>query len=937
MTNSATDNATTSTATSTGTNAHVAGISADAAHDGNAQYELAALLSSGPPTIEKAAALVAQFPQRTTQTSMLRSVGERYGGSFARQVAERSAELRQQAHAGHAAATGDTVAATLLAGEYAAPAAAQYNANADGAATVPRGPQGTHASLPVASLAVTAGVPALGGSAAQRHADEVARVGAIFEIATNGTADIIQSLIPAYCAARDRLDISAVADIGGRLIGGFGLVHGANAALTQLLAQVAPKSVQGQGDAHADVADAQVLQRAQAGRATLRQDLAMVDHLLATTLPPHRFHNREVAGKAVALTLTGASNQVQTQLLTGELQRTLGMLALLDEIKALTNGKLGDVTTLHKARDLLVPWASRPLDLAFLRAALGSLWTLLDASAVGPRDWKPTEVFAQATTQAKHTGWLGDVGTFDMSYATGMLSGGGRGGAEAVLRQLYTADPNARAMLLMQLQERKLFTTFCEGLGWQQLKDLHDSLGTGFGDIKHALQPYFLGEGKFGPSLGQEWEHHAGSSRSQLARLGGVGTVLNFGLDIGTFGFHSSYGKALDNRSEGWTSHDEARRAKRNAAGQTAAVAAVSLITGGMADKWVRGGTSAAGTVAAEAGGIVDVGISNTRAALAGAAGGSTGAVTGLGAADVYNNVAGDQTGFSSPAEYAKAMLLGGAIGGGLGALNNIAGRWRVNRGARVAAQVADETPLANHAESIKLGDPRSEQEMLLAVKNGKLPRYLARVGPADSKYNTFGNGRKTFVFATEPADLRGISAAEAMYKVGWSKEWIEGSIGKEIEITVVDTQVHVPTATGPKHVNVDHMTWKELKATTMADARFMAGADGKGLTRADVELLFERASGAPISEAAKRVGSAYEGKMEVLAKLLNDQYSCNSLYTGLGVTATEVGTLGAREVAAHPNETGFRLEAGNHKKVSLGILTQGDVDKLFKRKGETP
>ena len=43
------------------------------------------------------------------------------------------------------------------------------------------------------------------------------------------------------------------------------------------------------------------------------------------------------------------------------------------------------------------------------------------------------------------------------------------------------------------------------------------------------------------------------------------------------------------------------------------------------------------------------------------------------------------------------------------------------------------------------------------------------------------------------------------------------------------------------------------------------------------------------------------------------------------------------REFAAQPNDTGFRLEAGNHKKISLSILTQADVDKLFTSKGDAP
>lgn len=54
-----------------------------------------------------------------------------------------------------------------------------------------------------------------------------------------------------------------------------------------------------------------------------------------------------------------------------------------------------------------------------------------------------------------------------------------------------------------------------------------------------------------------------------------------------------------------------------------------------------------------------------------------------------------------------------------------------------------------------------------------------------------------------------------------------------------------------------------------------------------------DRVSSAPISQATNRVGVAYVDKLDTLAKLLDRAYSCNKLYTGIGVTATEMGILG--------------------------------------------
>jgi hypothetical protein len=125
---------------------------------------------------------------------------------------------------------------------------------------------------------------------------------------------------------------------------------------------------------------------------------------------------------------------------------------------------------------------------------------------------------------------------------------------------------------------------------------------------------------------------------------------------------------------------------------------------------------------------------------------------------------------------------------------------------------------IAQQAASIKTGRARSERDMLLAIKNGEMPRYVARVAPKPKKdYGTFARDRP-FVYATEPADLRGLTPAQAMWKVGWTPEWIKGSIGSEIEVTILDTTVLVPdanagdgsAATG-HHVEVGPIDWASL------------------------------------------------------------------------------------------------------------------------------
>jgi hypothetical protein len=163
---------------------------------------------------------------------------------------------------------------------------------------------------------------------------------------------------------------------------------------------------------------------------------------------------------------------------------------------------------------------ARPIDLAFLKAALGPTWNLLDATAPAGR---PSDALDEASKQAHHTGWLGDRGEFDIQEADMWLRLGGEENASIVYRKLFTADPDTRARLLTQMKERRLLDKFCSAFGWEPIKQLHDSLGYGFPEIKTDLQSYFLGgKDKYGPSLGEEWESHENSLHHHLGRVPGI-------------------------------------------------------------------------------------------------------------------------------------------------------------------------------------------------------------------------------------------------------------------------------------------------------------------------------------------------------------------------------------------------------------------------------
>jgi hypothetical protein len=239
---------------------------------------------------------------------------------------------------------------------------------------------------------------------------------------------------------------------------------------------------------------------------------------------------------------------------------------------------------------------------------------------------------------------------------------------------------------------------------------------------------------------------------------------------------------------------------------------------------------------------------------------------------------------------------------------------------------------LDEQAASITTGSARSERDMLLAIQNGELPRFIARVGPSDSfGRGTFANPNRPFSFAAEPADLRGVSPAEAMYKVGWTKEWIIEKIGKEIVICCLDTQVKVPGAGGTGHnIEMGKMEWPELKAMALADPNFALKAQDAGIDPAELPALFDIAARTPVDGTPATADPAQAAKVDSLRDMINDLYGANKLYTGMGATMGEDGGLGGREIMMKPNGTGLALTPDNHRIVSLGIMTQAQFDALF-------
>lgn len=145
-------------------------------------------------------------------------------------------------------------------------------------------------------------------SPAQNHADDVVRTESIYETAQGAATGILGALVPGYLAARDQRDEAAVAELGGRMVAAFSVVHGAKAALDQMLRKVPHHSVRG-ASVDEDFALASTQQAVEAKAPRLTALIPTVDAAVATTLTPHVFRGQEVAGQAVVVSLDGPGAQ----------------------------------------------------------------------------------------------------------------------------------------------------------------------------------------------------------------------------------------------------------------------------------------------------------------------------------------------------------------------------------------------------------------------------------------------------------------------------------------------------------------------------------------------------------------------------------------------------------------------------------------------------
>lgn len=230
--------------------------------------------------------------------------------------------------------------------------------------------------------------------------------------------------------------------------------------------------------------------------------------------------------------------------------------------------------------------------------------------------------------------------------------------------------------------------------------------------------------------------------------------------------------------------------------------------------------------------------------------------------------------------------------------------------------------------------DGRSEEEMFAAIAAETAPRYLARVGNAafmqpGGRFGGGKDGSKPFVFATEPADLMGCKPIEALLKVGWKLEQMQGNVTKMIGVCIFDTQKAVPKAdgSGAGTVDVGKMEWPELITMAKGDGKFKSTLVGKGVDYGRLDEGFQVCVDTPVEAAPQTSDPALKALCVAIRETMYELYGASSLYSGVGMTVQESGQAGAREVMVKNNGTNFLLTADNHRTVEIGVLTQADLD----------
>jgi hypothetical protein len=483
-------------------------------------------------------------------------------------------------------------------------------------------------------------------------------------------SDITGRLLPAYRLAVDMVHPEAQLELGHTIIGAYRQLRKTRDQLDD-------------GDSSGNVG-------AYAGDgAHLDAVLVPVEHALAWQLGPQTHLGQPVIAAAYSTPL-GRSRSERADQLAAEVIRVGALLATAQHVMAY----FPDQGASHSERvegdaaaiiaQLVTPWRSRPVDLAFLVAVLttAGVWHAIESlPGVGMRTLGDVDEAARA--QAGRTGALGDVGDFDADQVAGLVvpSGGDQAGADEVFRMLVTAQPAALGGLVVQLSQMGRLDAVLgpDARPRAHVQALHDRLPFDGAPSNKAARrlltpileapivnriPTDLMTGGLAPAI--EFDTNPGGrsvtgmlddsiegSDSALAQ--GALRTLRFVYHGASMGFAADHDAAYDQLAAGNITAGDFVDAKGSAIAKAWAVGGVSAATGGALGAYGAGLAKALGPRA--------------MALAEGAIGGMAGGITGAATADAFDVTtgakdAGDVSGWN----WGRAGFYGAAFGAGFSA-----------------------------------------------------------------------------------------------------------------------------------------------------------------------------------------------------------------------------------------------------------------------------
>lgn len=374
--------------------------------------------------------------------------------------------------------------------------------------------------------------------------------------------------------------------------------------------------------------------------------------------------------------------------ITREAATTVDLLWTVEAVRGLVEA--GDGESLRRAVDLVEPWKSRPLNLLFVLQVLraeGLTERLSTVESSSGRTLGDLHSVGQET--GRTFGVTADVGAYEQGRAEELLSRSlgdwaiTDEDAMSVFEMWTTATRPARLAILERLDKRGLLIPLCENLPGLAVRAMFEDIqqrGLNAPAVQYKLMDY-LSEQAGGQTATEVYEAAIMENIEEGDYVSGyLWTLLNVSHSALTFGFKDIHDQAYVARREGRITSDEYWSTTTKAAGRTAALLAVSTLSGGAAGGFAEGVALGRGATA------------STASLISGGAGGAVSGIATQFSADVYDQALLGREGFSNLGDYGLAAGLGAGSGLATPALGRAGSRYLPRSAQQRLAQSAERT-----------------------------------------------------------------------------------------------------------------------------------------------------------------------------------------------------------------------------------------------------